>query len=163
RLAQLPPGSVELARAVAVLGSDGRAADATALAGLDRESADRAAQALVHAGVLVDEDGSLSFGHAIVRQAVYGDLGSAGRGARHTAAARVLAERGADPEQIAAHLLLAPPGSGRWATERLCEAADSALARGAPESAANYLNRALSEEAGKDRADILHKLGQAGA
>jgi DNA-binding CsgD family transcriptional regulator len=161
RLGQLPEGSIELARAVAVLGSEVEAADATAVAGLERGSADRAARALVDAGVLVDEQGGLSFGHPIVREAVYADLGSAGRGARHTAAARVLAGRGSDPEQIAAHLLLVPPGSGRWVIDGLRAAADSALARGAPEAAATYLKRALSEDTGEDRVEILHRLGSA--
>ena len=77
------------------------------------------------------------------------------------AAARVLAERGSDPEQIAAHLLLVPPGSRRWVIDGLREAADSALARGAPETATSYLKRALTEATGEDRSAILHRLGSA--
>lgn len=160
RMSQLSAGSTELARAVSVLGSDVNPSEAAALAGLGPADADRAARALIRAGVLVDE-GGLSFGHPIVREACYADLGSHGRESRHTAAARLLEERGAAPERVAAHLLQIPDGAGRWIVPGLRHAADVAMARGAPDVAATYLRRALIEASGDDRVEILHALGRA--
>jgi DNA-binding CsgD family transcriptional regulator len=159
RLGQLAAGSVDLARAVAVLGLDVDIVTAAVVANLDRPEADRAARALVQAGVLVETEVGLSFSHPVVREAVYADQGAGGRATGHEAAARVLGARGADAERVATHLLRVPPGRESWITERLCQAADLALARGAPEVAVEYLQRGLGEEGGEDHAAILHKLG----
>jgi DNA-binding CsgD family transcriptional regulator len=163
RLGQLTAGAVTLAGAVAILGSGVDPTDAVAVAGLGGLAADRAGRALVHAGLLVSEEGTLSFGHPVVRDAVYADLGPDRRAAFHQAAARVLSVHGAGAEEVAAHLLRVPPGGGREVIGPLREAADLALARGAPEIAVDYLERALAEETAEQHASIVHTLGTAEA
>ncbi len=59
------------------------------------------------------------------------------------------AESAAEPERIAAHLLLARPAGDPWAVRMLRDAASSAIARGAPDSAVAYLRRALEEPPGE--------------
>jgi DNA-binding CsgD family transcriptional regulator len=80
----------------------------------------------------------------------------------HARAARLLGEAGADPERVAAHLLLVPPAADAQVVATLREAARRAGARGASESAVAYLRRALAEPpADADRAELLLELGSA--
>ena len=97
-----------------------------------------------------------------MRTAVYHDLSPAERGAAHLKAARVLAERGAEADRVAAHLLLAPVGAA-WAVGLLRDAGARAAALGAPATAAAYLERALLElDRGPERVELLIELGEAG-
>ena len=90
RLEMLPPGAVELAEAVAVLG-DGWPLDAAAmLAGLDGEAAAGSADALAPADIFA-RDLSLRFSHPLVRAAMADRLSAARRAAAHARAARILA------------------------------------------------------------------------
>jgi hypothetical protein len=61
----------------------------------------------------------------------------------HTHAAALLTAAGADPEAIAAHLLLTERREDPEQTTVLVAAADQAIARAAPDSAVAYLRRAL--------------------
>ena len=82
----------------------------------------------------------------------------------HRRAAALLADDGAEPERIAAHLLAVDPAGDRWVVERLREAADKALAGGAPEAAVRYLARASAEPpAQQDRSHVFLALGGAQA
>ncbi|MEA2439835.1 MAG: hypothetical protein QOH76_1259 [Thermoleophilaceae bacterium] len=160
RFARLPPDSVALARAVAVLGDDVQIDLAAQLAELDASSASAAAEALVRAEVLAA--GVLQFVHPIVRSAVYSDMPELVRGREHTKASRLLADRGAGDARIALHLLAGTPREDSWAVEVLRRAAEAALARGAPDIAATYLRRALAEPpAAADRPRVLFELGRA--
>jgi DNA-binding CsgD family transcriptional regulator len=163
RLACLPPGAANLARAVAVLGDRTRLAPAAALAELDLEQAASHADELVNLSIL-ESEGRLSYVHPIVREAVYRDMGAKTRALWHRRAADLLAEQGAIPERVAAHLLAADPAGDCSAVRTLVAAAADAKARGAPDVAAVYLRRALEEppETG-GRAVILHELGRAEA
>ncbi|HSJ74136.1 MAG TPA: ATP-binding cassette domain-containing protein, partial [Miltoncostaeaceae bacterium] len=77
-------------------------------------------------------------------------------GAPGTRAARLLAENQAEPERVAAHLLVAPPAADAEVVAVLREAARRASSRGAPESASACLRRALTEPpAASERADLL--------
>lgn len=161
RVARLGPAAGELARAVAILGDDAALRHAAALAGVGL--ADAAASADRLAGIGVFEPGTpLRFVHSIVRTAVHDDIPQAERGLRHAEAARLLAAEGADSDMVCAHLLVCEPTGSLEVVDRLRGAAARAMRRGAPESAAAYLRRALAETADVSmRASLLHELGLA--
>jgi DNA-binding CsgD family transcriptional regulator len=72
----------------------------------------------------------------------------------------MLREAGADIEQVAAQLLLAPRRGAGWAAELLQRAGSDAVRRGAAESAVAYLRRALEEPpAPERRTRVLIDLG----
>jgi DNA-binding CsgD family transcriptional regulator len=144
RLEAIGPEAAELARAVAVLGDDVERGLAASAARLGQESARVAADRLAAARILAPER-RLRFVHPIVRAAIYQRLLPGERAARHAQAAAHLARAAAPAERIAAHLLLAGPAGDPARVSQLAEATRIALARGAPESAAAYLRRALEE------------------
>ncbi|MGI8660008.1 MAG: ATP-binding protein [Thermoleophilaceae bacterium] len=159
RLDRLPAAAHALARAAAVLGTRAPLRHAAALAGLDESSASAAADAL--AAVEILDGRPLEFVHPVVRAAIYSDLPAANRALRHRRAARLLADEGADPLKVGAHLLASEPAADPEVVELLRRAAREALARAAPESAVVFLRRALSEPVGRDaRADLLGELGR---
>jgi DNA-binding CsgD family transcriptional regulator len=161
RVGRLEPAAGELARAAAILGDDAALRHAAALAGLGL--ADAAACADQLAGIGVFEPGTpLQFVHAIVRTAVHDDIPQAERGLRHAEAARLLAAEGADPDVVCAHLLVCEPAGSIEVVDRLRGAAARAMRRGAPESAAAYVRRALAETVDVSiRAALQHELGLA--
>ena len=133
---------------------------AARLAGLALPDAARAADLLVRAGVL--DEAPLGFAHPLLRGAVYRDIAAVDRSEAHGRAARLLAEAHARPAGVAEHLLATAPASDLWAVEQLHTAAREATARGAPESAAAYLRRAIAEPPSADRvSDLLLELGLA--
>ena len=80
----------------------------------------------------------------------------------HARAAHLLADQHADPGAIAVHLLATAPSGDRDVVNMLREAARSALAGGAPDTAAALLRRGLDEPpAAADRAPVLFELGNA--
>ncbi|MEA2450197.1 MAG: hypothetical protein QOG63_2129, partial [Thermoleophilaceae bacterium] len=144
RLERLGPGAAATARAVAILGDGSSVADAAALAGLDPAQTSRAADNLARADILAPGR-PLSFVHPILRAAVYEEIALADRAEAHHSAAALLAERGAPPDRVAAHLLATEPSGQAQVVARLRDAARDAVSRGAPESAVPYLRRALAE------------------
>ena len=161
RLSRLPEGSVELARAVAVLGAHAGLHGAAVLAGLDRGAAGEALDALVAAGLLTPGP-PVAFVHPLIRTGTYQDIPVAERGELHAAAARLLADAGAAEETVAAQLLAATASGDPWVVERLRSAARHSAAQGATASAIRYLGRALDEPpAPHDRAEVLLELGRA--
>jgi hypothetical protein len=161
RIGRLNPAGVRLARAVAVLGDGCELRHAQALAGIGSAAALAALPALVTAGVLAD-DQPLEFAHPLLRSAVYRDLPAPVRAAEHQRAAALLHAANADPEAVAHHLLAAEPTGEDWALDVLGQSARTAMARGAPESAAAYLRRALLERPHREaRAQVLRSLGNA--
>jgi DNA-binding CsgD family transcriptional regulator len=160
RVGRLGPGAVELARSVAVLGRDASPESVAELAGLSDEGAAQAIEALGAVEILVPGD-PLDFVHPIVRTAVYHDAAASVRGDAHWRAARLLADRGAALESVAAQIVAAPPAGDAWAVRELTRAGESALARGAPEAAVSYLQRALGEQPDDDaRREVLVGLGR---
>jgi len=161
RVARLGPAAGELARAAAVLGDGAELRHAAALAEVGLADAAAAADGL--AGIGVFEPGTpLRFVHPIVRTAVYEDIPQAARGLRHAEAARLLAAEGADLDAICAHLLVCEPAGSLEVVDRLRSASARAVGRGAPESAAGYLRRALAETADVSlRAELSYELGRA--
>jgi hypothetical protein len=162
RLEALGPGAPELARALAILGDGAALQEAARLAGLDPRTAAAVAGALARAEIAEGAE-RLSFVHPIVRTSIYGDVPAAVRIELHRAAASLLAEQGADPDRVAAQLLVAGPPRG-WAVERLRTAAARALARGAPENAIAYTRRALEGQTDPElRLALLQELADAEA
>jgi class 3 adenylate cyclase/tetratricopeptide (TPR) repeat protein len=161
RLARLPSEANALARAVAVLGDGAELEQAARLAELERELAGHAATTLARADLMRIEL-PLEFVHPVVRAAVYDRIPPNERPLEHRRAARMLAEANVLPEQVAAHLLLAPAEGDQEALATLRAAAERAIRRGAPESAVEFLQRALDEAADEEqRTDVLVELGLA--
>jgi DNA-binding CsgD family transcriptional regulator len=161
RLRPLGAAAVGLARAVAVMGSGARLAEAAAVADLSVQDSVSQADALVRAGVVRDGE-ELRLVHPLLGAAILSDLTAAAQAALHARAARVLAEYGASPEQVGAHLMFAPPCADQWVVDRLLAAAEEARASGAPETAVRLLQRALAEPpAGAARAAVHSALGSA--
>ena len=159
RLRGLPESVVEVARAVAVLGDGPTLPVVARLAGLSEESTAEGWSALTRAQVLTD-DLPLAFVHPIVREAIHQSLPTVERGRWHERAAATLRSLHASDEQVAAHLLLAPPRADDAVVGLLRAAAQSASDRGAPESAVTYLRRALAEDPRAPwRPEVLLQLG----
>ena len=162
RLRRLPEHAGRLARALAVL-EQSDLLPAARLAKLDDAEAADAAELLSTAGIL--ETGQpLTFIHPIVRSGIYSELSGAERARGHRRAARLLAERPGASEHVAKHLLVSEPGADGWVVERLAEAACEAGKRGAPETEAAFLRRALAEPpAPGNQYGLLLDLGMAEA
>jgi DNA-binding CsgD family transcriptional regulator len=144
RLGRLPAEAAALACCVAVLGGEAELRHAAALAKIDLERALAAADALTAAG-LFEAARPLRLVHPVIRAALYGELPAGERARLHRRAASVLADDGAPPTSICAHLLESEPAGDPWTTGVLAPAADRALAGGAPGTAVRYLRRALAE------------------
>src|SRR4051794_27068362 len=108
RLGRLPPEATALADAVALLDAPVDAALAGRIAGLGDEATWAAADALVRAGVL-RRDVRLAFAAPVVGVALLAARTPGERLRGHAAAARALAEAGAPPVRVAAHLLRTTP------------------------------------------------------
>jgi DNA-binding CsgD family transcriptional regulator len=158
RLSCLSSAARELARAAAVLGeADLRLA--AGLADVGPGAAATAADELAAAGILA-QGRPLRFVHPIIRAAVEADLSSGERARLHAAAARRLASERASTDRIAAHLLVTDPAADDWVVDSLRAAARTAIANGAPGSAATYLRRALEEPPSETQLpDVLLELG----
>jgi class 3 adenylate cyclase/DNA-binding CsgD family transcriptional regulator len=161
RLSRLPSEATVLARAVAVLGDRAELRHAAELAGIDRELASHAATTLARADLLHFELPP-TFTHPVVRAAVYDDMSAPERIAAHRRAAKILAEAGAEPEQIAVHLEQSIPNGDPFVVETLVLAAQRALQRGSSEVAVSLLRRALGEPpSAAQRGEVLRALGLA--
>jgi DNA-binding CsgD family transcriptional regulator len=159
RLERLGSHAARLAGAVAVL-EQAELDQAARLAGLELPDAAMAADLLVRAGVL--DEAPLSFAHPLLRGAVYRDIAVNERANAHASAAKLLAEDHASPARVAEHLLAAAPAGDAWVVEHLRVAGREAMAKGAPESAATYLRRALTEPPSPEsESGMLLELGTA--
>ena len=161
RLLELPEAATRVARALAILGGEGDAALVAGLAGLDLELALAGVDALAVSDIAVATRPPRLL-HDIVRATLYAEVPLAEREAGHRQAARMLAARHAAPEQVATHLLALAPSADAFAAVTLRRAAAAALARGAPESAVAFLQRALEEAPlAEHRGELLRELGAA--
>ena len=162
QLARLPDGAGSLARAVAVLGPGAPLRHAAGLARLELAAAARAADALRAARLLEDGPG-LTLAHPLIAGTLYTSLPAGERALCHADATALLTSERADPERIGLHLLRTEPAGDAAAVAALRDAARRAGARGAPQSAAAYLRRAVAEpplNASED-ADVRLELGLA--
>ena len=167
RLGRLGGEAVALARAVAVLGAGAEVVIAARLAQLDPVVAELTADRLAAAQILAAMR-PLEFFHPLFGAAVREDIAPGARRVAHRRAA-ALVDRDAEGSlaegslaRVAAHLLACGPAGDRWVCERLRDAAREALERGAPEVAASYARRAISEPpAAGERPALLLLLGTA--
>jgi len=161
RLLEAPAEATALVRAVAILGGGASLGEASTLAGFSEDAAAHAADLLTTLAVFEPGD-RLDFAHPIVREAVYADIGPRERANAHARAARLLAERGAADERIAAQIAAAEPSADAGRVELLRRVAADALGRGAPAAAVAWLTRALAEPPpSADRGEVLLALGGA--
>jgi DNA-binding NarL/FixJ family response regulator len=144
QLARLPEGAGPIARAVAVLGPATQMRHAAAVAGVTLAEAAGAADALRAAGLLEDAPG-LALAHPLIAGAIYASMPPGERALHHASAAAVLARERAEPERIALHLMRSEPAGEAQTVATLRDAASRAAERGAPQTAAAYLRRALAE------------------
>jgi len=163
RIAALDADAREVTRACVILGDGAPPHRVAALAGVDDDTARAALDTLRTAGLLADRR-PVEFAHPIVRAAAEASIPPGLRAGAHARAARLEASAGATAERIAVHLLGSDPAGDPWACERLAHAARDALARGAPDAAATYLERALQEPPEPEqRVGLLLELGTAAA
>jgi DNA-binding CsgD family transcriptional regulator len=143
RLEPLGEDVLALAQAAALL-SEASLHRVAQLAGLGRETAEAAADALATRGILAPGE-PVRFKHPLMAAAILSSVAPFRRSAMHRRAAELLASAGEGDELVAAHLLGASAQGDPWATGVLRGAARSALARGDPTTAACLLGRALAE------------------
>lgn len=171
RLDRLGSGARQAATAAAVLG-EGFGTDVVAeVAGLPVAEVVDVLERAVRDGLVVerDHDDGFDFAHALVAQALLGDLTTARRREMHRRAAGALDARGAPAAAVAHHLSLSQPGDaeGRVAAVEAAVAAGlSALEQLAHDDAVARLTeaRAMVERWSLDaqhRCDVLLALGRA--
>ena len=161
RLAVLPVGADAFVRALAVLGEASPLRHVATLADLPFEHGAALADGLRTAQILGPSP-ELVFAHPIVRAAAEEMMGREERALAHRRAARLLAKEGAPADRLALHLLHAHPRGDAEVVATLRAAAVIAAGRGAPETAATYLRRALDEPPPEaSRAHVLLELGLA--
>ncbi len=157
RMAALTERDRAVATALAVIGDGAPPHLVAAVAGVPVAELGPARDALVAAG-LVDPGGE-RFVHGLVAVAVADDVARTERERLHREAARVLMAANADVDLVASHLLQCRPHADPDASALLARAAEAAAERGAPHTAAAYLERALDERApGDDRGPMLSQL-----
>ena len=128
-----------------------------AVAGVPAAALGPARDALLAAGLLDAEGERLA--HGLVAAAIGEDLTRTECERLHREAARALMAGPAEPDVVASHLLQCPPQADPDVSELLMCAASTAARRGAPHTAAAYLERALEEHApGDDRGQMLAQL-----
>src|SRR5215218_3074719 len=162
RVNRISSDATALANAVAVFPAGAELADAARVCGLEPAVAAEAADALIHAQVLVADGGRVEFLHPLMRAAVYDELGAFARRHGHAVAAEALKARGAPAEHVAAHLLAGEPAGDPDNLRILRIAADQAVAAVAPRAAVRYLERAIAEGAAEpaERRGLLLELGR---
>lgn len=161
RLARLGPRAVQLARALAIFGPVADVRRPALLAGLDQATATDLVDLLARESIVMGTY-PLNFVHPLVRTAVYTHGTDARRAEDHRRAAELLRAERAPVEQIVAHLLAAAPAADPDAVATLRAAADRALAKGAPDTAASCLRRAIAEPPSSADLPLLHaELGRA--
>ena len=161
RVSRLPRPGAAIAEALAVLGPQAALRHAAGVAGVTRDAAARAADALAAAD-LIRPQARIDFVHPLIRRAIYDMQPAAARAEAHGRAARLLAAEHVDAEVIAGHLLAAPCSGDEAVVDWLMGAARTAISHGAPDAAITYLLRALEEPPRPaDRVQILRALGNA--
>ena len=160
RLAGLMPTDRAVAATLAVIG-EGQSPHAVAqVAGVPVAELGTARAALAAAGLLCrDRD---AFAHQLVGDAIRDALAPAERDRLHRDGARTLLELGGPAEHLAGNALRSRPQSDPDLSKLLRRAARRASRRGAPSTAAEFLERALGERApGDDRGELLASLATA--
>jgi DNA-binding CsgD family transcriptional regulator len=157
RLAELTPCDRAVVEAVAVIGEGAPRQVVAAVAGVALDELGAARDALLAAGLF--GSGGTRFAHHLIAAAISDDLPLARREHLQRETARALMAAGADADMVASHLLQCGPQGDADVSALLMHAATDAAQRGAPHTAAAYLERALGERAaGDDRGRMLSQL-----
>ena len=157
RLATLSARDRAVAAALAVMGDGALPHVVAAVAGVPPAALGPARDALLAAGLLDAEGERLA--HGLVAAAIGEDLTRTECERLHREAARALMAGPAEADVVASHLLQCQPQADPDVSELLVRAASTAARRGAPHTAAAYLERALEEHApGDDRGHMLAQL-----
>lgn len=138
------PHAPAILHAAAILGEDAGFDLLARLAGVDELDALQAIDTLVRLHVLNNSD-QPTLTYSFVRNSLLKDMPQTTRAVNHSRAAKLLAEAGAPPERVAAHLLEATSIRIPWAVDVLRLSARDAVFSGRPELAARHLRRALEE------------------
>lgn len=143
-LAALPLATQRLARCGAVLGDPFQVVQAGRLADLSGREPFAAIDELVGCALVVsaDDRGSYRFRHPIITTVLYETAPSGWRLDTHSRAARVLAQAGADPIQVASHLERCASIGDEAAIDSIAATAMQSRAL-APSAAARLLGSAL--------------------
>lgn len=161
QLAHFPDGAAAFTEALAVLGDRAPLRHVARLAALDLGDASAFADSLRKASIL-SSDEELRFEHPILAGAVVERMGRGERAIAHARAAEILGAEGEPADRLALHLMHTHRVGSAATTNTLREAARLAAERGAPETAASYLVRALDEPPPPElRAPIELQLGLA--
>ena len=144
RLARLPGEAATVGRAVAVLGESADLPAVAGLSGLGEAQVAATMASLARAEILRPEPPP-GFVHPLVRDAVYLGLPLGERELLHARAAEVLQHVGAPLDQVAGQLMHTPRRGDAKVARILHEAGMAAFKRGAIDSAASLLRRALDE------------------
>jgi DNA-binding CsgD family transcriptional regulator len=150
RLASLSEGAAAALRWAAVLGQEFSVIDLEVVTGLGTGDLIEVVQEAVAAGVAAEAGSRMRFRHGLIREAMYESMPVSLRSALHIQAARALANAGATPERVAAHLVAAPDTTDRWVRDWLAKAAPILACR-APQLTADLLRRALVQVAEDDQ------------
>jgi DNA-binding CsgD family transcriptional regulator len=161
QLAHFPDEAAAFVEALAVLGDGAPLRQVARLADLDLGEASAYADSLRHASIL-SSDEELRFEHPILSGAVLERMGRGERAIAHARAAGILAAEGEPADRLALHLLHTHRVGSDATTATLREAAVLAAERGAPDTAASYLERSLEEPPPQElRAPLELELGLA--
>ena len=159
RLAPFGAEAASLARAIAVLGGAPQLRHLANLAGVSEDRARELCDELRGAEILAPGH-PIDFLHPLIRTAVYSELSEEGRADAHRRAAELISSADGDAREVAPHLMACPPNGDQWVVMQLRDAARDAMARGAPEAARRYLQRALEEPA-REEVELTYELGRA--
>jgi predicted ATPase len=159
--ATLAPLSGEVRELVEVIAVAGRPLDAVEIGQLSFEGPDEVATRALQTGLLLAAEDRVGFRHALLRDAVYGEIDEPRRrGLHHRWAKALLAAESVGaiprPAEVARQLRLA--GADVDAVPELARAAAGARASAALEEAVDYLEEALGIAA--DRAELWLELGE---
>ena len=144
RLESLSEAATKMLRWAAVLGQEFSVNDLETVTERQAGHLEEVIAEAVTAGVIADAGPRLAFRHGLIRQTVYDGMPKAVRAALHLQAARLLADAGAGPGKVAAHLVAAPGTAEGWVRDWLVRAAP-ALIYQAPQVAAELLRAALAD------------------
>jgi DNA-binding CsgD family transcriptional regulator len=163
-----------LVRSAALLGLDFALSELMAVTGEGLTTLMPALDEVTAAGVLRANGATLSFRHALIRQALYDGIPTAVRAAWHRDVGRVLAQHGASVEGVARQLLpaldgadAAPGAADHWMVSWLVEAGQQLVGQ-APQAAIPLLRWAVGGTPAGTRghdvlacrlADVLYRVG----
>ncbi len=132
-----------VAEAIAILGDAASVRRVALLSQSTERDVDTVIRWLADREVLARD--RLDFLHPIIRHAVIDELPTVTRSGLHREAARIVAETGGAPIEIATHLLEAEPDGSATTVEHLRDAARASMATGDAHGATRFLRRALDE------------------